>query len=502
MRKRVISFYGVFLIVIGVSMFLPLAVALVKGELDAARALGIAIAVALVPGIAIKQFTGKAIEQQTMKQTDSYFIVATSWLLASVIASIPFVIQGSIADPVEAFFEMCSGFSTTGSTILTDIESVPSSLLLWRSETQWLGGMGIIVLVVALVPNFGIKAQNVASAETPGPTVTKLTSRFSGTAQKLYLLYIFFTVLLIVLLMFGGMSLYDAVNHSFTTMATGGFSTHSESIAYYHSAYISWVLTVFMVIAGTNFNLFYDAASGGIKKMFGDQEFKLYLTLVIGATLIIAVDLLFQGGYDSIFKSLTDSAFQVSTIISTTGYATQNFDLWPSLCKMIFIILMFTGACSSSTAGGVKVVRVLTIFKMIKREVRIRIHDTMVDDIVYNGRKVSAQVLTFIGYFVTTFIFTVFVGYLLVSITSGNDLVTDFTAVLTCISNVGPGLAKVGPVCNFHFMPDITKFILALIMIIGRLELTTFLIIFTREYWNPYRTRRSRKKRQYYTERF
>ena len=463
---------------------LPLFVAIIYKEYDSVVAFTITCAITFGLGILTTNILGKNASTEALRYTDSYFIVAFTWIMSSVLAAIPFVIQGSIPNVIDAFFEMCSGFSTTGATILTDVEALPKSMLFWRSETQWLGGMGIIVLMVALVPNLGVKAQNVASAETPGPTVTKLTSRFSDTARSLYIAYVILTIILIILLLIGGMNLFDAVAHAFSTMATGGFGIYNDSIAHFHSYYITWVITVFMIIAGTNFNLFFTMIFDKVKTALADEELRLYgLTLVV-STSLITLSLLLQGGYNNLFKAVTDAAFQVATLISTTGYATTDFNIWPAFCKMILILIMFTGAMSSSTAGGIKIIRGLSIFKMFKREVRVRLHDNIIDDVKYNGTKISGEVMMYMLSFVITFLLTLGIGTIIVSLRSDADLITDFTAVLSCISNVGPGLAQVGPIENFHFYSDFATFVLALIMIIGRLELSTFLIMFSRHYWN------------------
>ncbi|WP_314021432.1 TrkH family potassium uptake protein [Mogibacterium diversum] len=468
-------------------MMLPLFVAVIYKEYNSVVAFTIACAISFGLGIITTSILGRSSSTEALRYTDSYFIVSFAWIMSSVLAAIPFVIQGSIPNVIDAFFEMCSGFSTTGATILTDVEALPKSMLLWRSETQWLGGMGIVVLMVALVPNLGVKAQNVASAETPGPTVTKLTSRFSDTARSLYIAYVILTVILIVLLLLGGMSMFDAVAHSFSTMATGGFGVYNDSVAHFHSYYITWVIIIFMIIAGTNFNLFFTMLGGKIKTALADEELRLYAGILAISTTLITISLLFQDGYKNTFKVVTDAAFQVATMISTTGYATADFNLWPAFCKMVLILVMFTGAMSSSTAGGIKIIRVLSVFKMFKREVRVRLHDNIIDDVKYNGTKISGEVMMYMLSFVITFLMTLGIGTMLVSLRSNADLVTDFTAVLSCISNVGPGLAQVGPIENFHFYSDFSTFVLALIMIIGRLELSTFLIMFSRHYWNRHR---------------
>lgn len=463
---------------------LPLFVAIIYKEYDSVVAFTITCAITFGLGILTTNNLGKNASTEALRYTDSYFIVAFTWIMSSVLAAIPFVIQGSIPNVIDAFFEMCSGFSTTGATILTDVEALPKSMLFWRSETQWLGGMGIIVLMVALVPNLGVKAQNVASAETPGPTVTKLTSRFSDTARSLYIAYVILTIILIILLLIGGMNLFDALAHAFSTMATGGFGVYNDSVAHFHSYYITWVITIFMVIAGTNFNLFFTMMFDKVKTALADEELRLYGLILVVSTSLITLSLLLQGGYNNLFKAVTDAAFQVATLISTTGYATTDFNLWPAFCKMILILIMFTGAMSSSTAGGIKIIRVLSIFKMFKREVRVRLHDNIIDDVKYNGTKISGEVMIYMLSFVITFLLTLGIGTIIVSLRSDADLITDFTAVLSCISNVGPGLAQVGPIENFHFYSDFSTFVLALIMIIGRLELSTVLIMFSRYYWN------------------
>ena len=463
---------------------LPLFVAIIYKEYDSVVAFSITCAISFGLGILTTSVLGKNASTESLRYTDSYFIVTFAWIMSSVLAAIPFVIEGSIPNVVDAFFEMCSGFSTTGATILTNVEALPKSMLFWRSETQWLGGMGIIVLMVALVPNLGVKAQNVASAETPGPTVTKLTSRFSDTARSLYIAYVILTAVLVILLLFGGMNLFDAVAHAFSTMATGGFGIYSDSIAHFNSYYITWVITIFMIIAGTNFNLFFTMIFDKVKTALADEELRLYGVILFVSTTLVTASLLTQGGYSSVFKALTDAAFQIATLISTTGYATTNFNLWPAFCKMVLILVMFTGAMSSSTAGGIKIIRVLSIFKMFKREVRVRLHDNIIDDVKYNGTKISGEVMMYMLSFVITFLMTLGVGTLIVSLRSDADLITDFTAVLSCISNVGPGLAQVGPIENFHFYSDFSTFVLAIIMIIGRLELSTVLIMFSRHFWN------------------
>ena len=485
MIKRALNFFGIFLIFIGAMMIFPLIPALIYREFSCVKAFLLAIIIAEVIGISLKVSARlNNDDEEKMQPRERFLLVSISWILASIIAAIPFILTSTIPNPIDAFFEMCSGFSTTGASIIPDVEKIPKSLLMWRSITQWLGGMGVIVLVMAIIPRFGARAMNIASAETPGPTVSKLGARFSDTAKQLYFVYIILTFLEVIFLLFGGLNLYDSVLHSLSTMATGGFSCYSDSVAHFNSYYVYWVITFFTILAGMNFNLFFVGIREGIGKMFKDDELKFYLKYLALATAIITASLMIKNYYSSFGKALTEGAFQVVTIVSTTGFSTTDFDLWPSVCKMVIIILMLTGACSSSTAGGMKLVRVLTTLKIIKREVRLKTHDRAVYNIKYNGRKVSSETLTYIIIFMAFFIFTLLACTLVISV-DGHSFITNFTASLSCLSNVGPGLADVGPTQNFSIYSNFSTMVLALTMIAGRLELTTFFIIFSRHFWNP-----------------
>jgi len=485
MKNNILGFFGFFLLFVAGCLTGPLLIALLYGEKESAIAFLITICISAVPGFIIRRAVGAGFAEARLKLRFSYLIVTVSWLLASVIGSIPFILSGSIPNFIDAFFETASGFTTTGSTILTDIEALPRSVSFWRCLTQWLGGMGIMVLFVALLPQFGIKARNIAGAETPGPTVTKISPRFSETARLLYVAYFVLTGALTLLLVLGRMSLYDAVCHAMTTMATGGFSTYNDGVSHFNSPYIYWILTLFMFLAGTNFNLFFVALGGSVRKALKDEEFRLYACSVFVAIVLVVASLLKTGIYTDFFAALTHAAFQVVTIVTTTGYATADYTNWSATAQMILVLLMLTGASSSSTAGGIKEVRILIFFRMIKHEIRHLLHSNIVYDIRYNGKKMMPETLTYIMTFLTTYIVTLIIGTLLISITGEGNLVTNFTAVLTCISNVGPGLDGVGPVCNFDFYSHFGKIVLSFIMIAGRLELSTFMIIFTGYFWRP-----------------
>lgn len=485
--KRIISFYGVYLNLLGACFALPLFTALIYREGPSVRAFSFIMILCFAAGFAIRKACGRDINSLHFKLRDSYLLVSSVWLVSSIIGSLPYMLTGSVPNFTDAFFETASGFTTTGATIIDDIESLPRAVLMWRSLSQWLGGMGIIVLFVALLPHFGIKARNIAAAETPGPTVTKLSSSFTGTAQRLYIAYIILTAAELVLLMLGGMNLYDAANHSFTTMATGGFSTYSASVAHFDSYYITWIITIFMFFAGTNFELFFVLIDGGIEKMFRNEEFRLYLKIAVISTALISVSLMLQGGYPDGFQALTDAAFHVMTIMSTTGYATTDFNLWPSFCLMIIIILMIIGGSSSSTAGGVKVIRILTIWKLIVREMKVKLHGRVVKDVSIDRQKLLPDTLTYIVGFVSMYIITLIAATLLISVSGQGDLITNFTGTLSCISNVGPGLEQVGPICTYSFYNGFNTFVLTLVMIAGRLELVTLFVVFSKYFIHPNR---------------
>ena len=483
--KRIANFYGVFLNLMGACFAIPFLTALIYKEATSIRAFSLVMLLCFAASIVIRKICKSSISSLEIKSRETYLLVATVWLIASAIGALPYMLTGVAPTFFDGFFETASGFTTTGATFIDDIESVPKSVLMWRSLSQWLGGMGIIVLFVALLPKFGIKARNIAAAETPGPTVTKLSTTFSGTAQRLYIAYFILTAAQTALLMTGGLNFYDAVNHAFTTMATGGFSTYGASIAYFNSNYVTWIITVFMFLAGTNFELFFVAFYGSIRKALKNEEFKLYLGIVVTATVLITANLMTRGGYTDLFQAVTDSAFQVMTISSTTGYATVDFALWPTFSLMIIVILMVIGGSSSSTAGGIKVIRLLVMSKLFKKEIGHKLHGRVVSDISVDKRKLQPETLGFIVGFISMYTFTLIFATLIISLVDPVGLVTNFTAVLSCISNVGPGLEGVGPTCTFNFYSNFSKFVLSLVMIAGRLELTTLFIIFTKYFWKP-----------------
>jgi len=420
-------------------------------------------------------------DNENISTRDGFLFVTLSWIIASLLGALPFYISGAIPSLADAYFETMSGFTTTGASILTAVEPLPKSILFWRSLTHWLGGMGIVVLTVAILPALGIGGLQLISAESPGPTVDKLTPRITETAKILWLIYIGLTVIQVILLLFGGMNFFDSLAHTFGTVATGGFSTKNTSVAYYNSAYIDWVITIFMLLAGMNFSLHFWLLRGKVGNLSRDTELKGYFAIVIVSTLIITFDTLGKS-YGTISESLRYAAFQVATIITTTGFATADYEKWPFLSQAVLFLLMFIGGCSGSTAGGIKVLRIVTLLKQGLNEMKYLIHPRGVFTLRINGLPVKKDIVYAISGFFFLYILFLLITTLVAS-SSGADVETSFTSALTTMGNIGPGFGKVGPTENFAFYPDYAKWWFSFAMLIGRLELYTVLILFTVTFW-------------------
>ncbi|MGN0659336.1 MAG: TrkH family potassium uptake protein [Emergencia sp.] len=477
----VIRIMGILLLVLGFCLIPSLAVAVIYHEAVAAKSFIYTMIPCFAGGIILMKLFRPSLIR--IKARDGFLIVSLTWLMASAIGAVPFVLSDAIPSYVDAFFETASGFSTTGSSILEDIESLPKSMLFWRSFTHWLGGMGIIVFAVALLPSIGVGGQLIASAETPGPTLEKVSARFSETAKNLYLVYILFTVVEILLLLLGGLNVYDAFVHTFGTVGTGGFSSYGASIGHFQSFYVHWVIIVFMLLCGINFNLYFVLIRHGLRSVLKDSELKLYLLLIGTVSALVTLNLMTTHTYENFFKGFTDAVFQVVSIITTTGYATADFDTWPTFSRMLILLLMLTGACSSSTGGGVKLIRILVSLKLIRRGISLKLHPHRIVTVTVGKREVPQEVATNIANFVFFYIFIVFAGSLIISI-NGFDLMTTISSVITCLGNIGPGFNLVGPSMNFAAFSDFSKIVLALLMIAGRLELFTFFMLFSPHYWN------------------
>lgn len=423
---------------------------------------------------------------QTLKIRDGFLIVTLCWIISGIIGAIPFVVTDSIPRFADAFFESCSGFSTTGASILSDVEALPKGILFWRSFTHWIGGMGILIFAIALMPSLGISGQNIAVSEAPGPSFDKVTAKMTDTAKALYTIYLIFTILETVLLMLGGMSLYDALINTFGSVGTGGFSNYSDSIGHFDSTYIRMVITAFMFLCGVNFNLYYISFKRGIKTLFRDSEFKMYVSIFVGSSLFIFAVLTISGHYESIKLAFTDSFFQVASILTTTGYATADYETWPAICQMVILLLMFVGGCSSSTGGGIKVIRILVILKLIKRGIAIQLHPNVIETIKLSDRNIPSDTVSSIANHLFLYISMVFIGAFIISF-ENVDMATCFSSVITCLGNIGPGFGLVGPSENFGILSDLSKYLLSIYMIAGRLELYTLFILLTPGFWNTNR---------------
>jgi len=413
---------------------------------------------------------------------DSFLFVTLSWFLASALGALPFTISGHVPSYIDALYETVSGFTTTGASILSDVEVLPRALLLWRATTHWLGGMGIVVLLVAILPALGFSGIRVMEAESPGPSVDRITPRISSTAKKLWLIYIGLTAIEVLLLVVGGMKLFEAVCHAFATMATGGFGIKNASIGYYKSSFIQWIITIFMFLAGTNFTLHYRMIKGQFRAILKDAEFKIYFGLFAFSSLIIAVDLLASGVYENVGESLRHASFQVSSILTTTGFSSTDFGQWPNVSQTVLFFLMFIGGCAGSTAGGVKVVRLVTLFKMSANELRYVTNPRGVYTIFLGNKALRKNIIYDMSAMVFLYFAFFFLSVIVISFT-GVDILTNITAVIANLGNIGPGLGKVGPAFNYGFFPWWAKLWLSLTMIVGRLEVYTVLALFSRRFW-------------------
>ena len=427
-----------------------------------------------------------------LRPTDQVFYLkegcvatALSWLALSFFGGLPMYISGQIPHFVDAMFESVSGFTTTGATVCQSVEALAKSTLLWRSMTHWIGGMGILVFLLAIVPLSGGSNMNIMRAESPGPSVGKLVPKVRHTARILYVIYMGLTLLEIILLVAGGMSLFDSVNHSMATAGTGGFGVRNDSIASY-TPYLQWVVTVFMIAFGVNFNFYYFILFRQFRKAFGLEEVRNFLLIILAA--ILCVFLSIRSIY-GVLDGLRHAAFQVGSIISTTGFTTANFDAWPQVARTILVLLMFIGSCAGSTGGGLKVSRVTIAVKTVRKELTAYLHPKSIKKIRFEGKPVEHDVVRSINVYFITFLI-LFTGSVLLVSVNGYDLETNLTAVAATINNVGPGLAKVGPTVNFGHFSILSKCVLIFDMIAGRLELFPLLMLFHPGIWKEVCRRR------------
>jgi len=468
---------GWLLVLLGGFQLLPVIAALYFGEPSLPYAASAAVHVVVGLPVAL----GVRPHSLRIRPRDGFVIVASAWLLASLFGALPYVTTGSLG-PVDAFFESVAGFTTTGSTVLTAIDDRPRALLLWRSLTQWLGGMGIVVFTIALMPLLGIGGMQLFKAEVPGPVKEKIRPRVAETARQLWLIYVGLTGLEWILLQLAGMSTYEALCHSLTTLSTGGFSTRGGSVGAFDSPAIEWIIIVFMLLAGVNFVLHYRLLSGRIKEVWLDAELRYFLVLVVAAVGAISV-VLWGGPEGSGEAAIRAATFQAVSILTTTGYATADFELWPSLAQLILLHFMVLGAMAGSTSGGVKSLRVVLGIRALRAAFAVAGHRNAVRSAVrYGGKPVEPEVIAGVWAFFAAYVLLVAVTALVVS-SVGYDLATSVSGALTVVGNVGPGLGQIGPYDHFAHFPSGVKIMLAICMIGGRLELFTLLVLFTRRFW-------------------
>ncbi|MGN0653092.1 MAG: TrkH family potassium uptake protein [Gemmiger sp.] len=467
-------------------MLLPVAVAFIYGEMSCVPAFLIPLAILALLGYVLGH---RAPADTAIYAREGLVIVALSWVLMSVFGALPFVISGEIPSFVDAFFETVSGFTTTGASILRDVEALSQSMLFWRSLTHWVGGMGVLVFAMAVLPMTDGRAMHLMRAEVPGPSVGKISSKLRDTAKILYAIYFVMTIIEVVLLCLGGLPLYDSLITSFGTAGTGGFSNRSLSIGAYNSTYVEMVTAVFMLLFGINFNLYYFLLMRHFKEAFGSEELRAYLGVVALSTAAIAANIYHI--YQSVGQSLRYAFFQVASIITTTGFATTDFNLWPTFSKAILVILMFFGACAGSTGGGLKISRIIIMCKAAHQDMMRVLHPHAVTTVRFEGKPLENKTVSGVHIYMNLYILICVLSMLIVAFDQF-DLITTFTAVASCLNNIGPGLEIVGPMGNFADFSILAKLLLSFDMLVGRLEIFPMLVLFAPTTWLKRRRVRSK----------
>ncbi len=485
MKIRKITYYlGRMMFVGAAIMFVPVLVALIYGDGCVPAFLIPSAVVALLAFAAVTVFKKQA---SSLNSREGMALAALTWIILSVFGALPSMICGAVPSFTDAFFDTVSGYTTTGATVLKSMNALPKSILFWRSFTHWVGGLGILAFAIAVLPQTKTKTGDGAAseafairAESPGPTFGKLVSKLKFNTQILYLIYLGLTVIEAVLLIGGGMPAFDSIVNSMATMGSGGFSMTDAGIAGYGSAYIEWVIGIFMVLAGLNFNFYYFSLIRKFAKAFRMEEVRIYLGIIAVSVAAITVNI--HSLYSSLGECVRHAFFQVATVISTTGFSTVNFDLWPEFSKLILVILMFIGGCAGSTGGGIKVSRIAILTKTAIKETRYYINPREVRTIHFDAQPLERSVITGISSFFVVYILIFTASLLLVGL-EGHDFTTTFTSVAACLNNIGPGLGKVGPASNFSCMSTLSKYVLSLDMLFGRLELFPLIVLLTPNSW-------------------
>lgn len=475
--KMIFKVLGYLLLIIALGMIAPLLISAAYKQNDMIP-FAISITLTALAGFA---FTKISVTQTKIKAKEGLAIVTLGWIFASFFGALPFYLSGSIPSFVDAFFETVSGFTTTGATIINDIEVLPMGILFWRSFTHWIGGMGILVVAVAVLPMMGAGGFHVFKAESPGPIADKIVPRIKDTAKILYTTYIIISLVEFILLMFGGMSPFESIVHTFGTLGTGGFSTKNGSIGAFNNSYITIVISIFMIMSGTNFSLYYDIFKGKWRDVIKNSELKLYLSIIAICVLAITIDTnihLYQNWFDSFKHSL----FQVSSIITTTGYTTFDYEQWTTFSKGILFMLMFVGGSAGSTGGSIKVIRILALIKLIKRELTKILHPRAIVSVKFGDKPVSEDTLLNISSFFMLYMLIFIFGSIIISL-EGIGFMGATSAVAATLGNIGPGFEFVGPTHTYSDFSAFSKLLLSFFMLLGRLELFTVIALLTPKFW-------------------
>ena len=440
------------------------------------------LGVAALCGLLGLFLSGFGKQNATLHTREGFLAVSSGWIIMSLFGCLPFILTGDISNFTDALFETVSGLTTTGSSILTDVEAMSKSCLFWRSLTHWIGGMGVFVFIMALLPMMGGSTMNLMKAESTGPSVGKLVPKVKDTAKILYAIYIGLTILLTVILLCLGLNIFEALTLTFGTVGTGGFGILNSSIASYTPA-VQYVLAIFMLLSGINYGAYFCILSGKIKDAFRLEEVRCYLGLMLASVIFIAANIYHI--YGNLADTIRHSFFQVSSLITSTGFATVDYDTWPAFAKTILILLMFIGACAGSTGGGIKVSRIMILFKTIKKELAIMLHPQLVKKIKMDGRNIPHETVRATNVFFILYFVTFAVSLLIVSL-DGFDFTTNFTGVLTTLSNMGPGLSQIGPSLNLSIFSPLSKYVLIFDMLAGRLELFPMFLLLLPSSWKKY----------------
>ncbi|MBO5329081.1 MAG: TrkH family potassium uptake protein, partial [Anaerotignum sp.] len=456
----------------GILLTIPTILAFLYGEGPAQKAFLITVVVCLALGTLIRH---REPENKSIYGREGFVVVALSWIVMSLFGALPFYLSGAISGFINCFFETVSGFTTTGASILTEIEGLPMSILFWRSFTHWIGGMGILVFMLAILPMGDERSMYLMKAEAPGPMVSKLVPKVKSTAKLLYKIYIALTIIEMVLLLLGGMPLFDSVVNAFSTAGTGGFAILNSSIAGYDNAYFEYVITVFMLLFGVNFNLYYLMILRDFKSIWKNEELRYYVVIIVVSVVLITGNI--YSMYPTFESAFRHAVFQVAAIITTTGFATANFDLWPEFSKTLIFCLTILGACAGSTGGGLKVSRLIILLKLAYREIKHIVHPRSVNLIKLDGYKVDEDVIRGVTGYIVVYLVLLLGSFILISF-DNYDFTTSLTSVVTCLGNVGPGFAMVGPVENFSFFSGFSKLVLCMDMLLGRLEIFPIIMLF------------------------